>query len=157
MSLTRQQVCDLTNKRLSAAASTISSVKTLVGLDGFVDNIISVVDKRHDLETFDRVRTIDHLGQKIRNAAGQSSNYELVVTQQKLGGNGPIMANALSAIALVGSIVILGQTETTYAKILGFIAVVCSTINVVGGFIITKRMLAMFKRSDRKQVESTKA
>ncbi|MGD9695403.1 MAG: NAD(P) transhydrogenase subunit alpha [Thermoleophilia bacterium] len=59
----------------------------------------------------------------------------------------PLMAltNALSAIALVGSIVILGQTETTYSKILGFIAVVCSTINVVGGFIITDRMLKMFK------------
>ena len=64
----------------------------------------------------------------------------------------PLMAltNALSAIALVGSIVILGQTETTYAKILGFIAVVCSTINVVGGFIITDRMLKMFKPRQRR-------
>ena len=64
----------------------------------------------------------------------------------------PLMAltNALSAIALVGSIVILGQTETTYAKILGFIAVVCSTINVVGGFIITDRMLRMFKPRERR-------
>jgi len=59
----------------------------------------------------------------------------------------PLMAltNALSAIALVGSIVILGQGATTYAQILGFIAVVCSSINVVGGFIITDRMLKMFK------------
>lgn len=59
----------------------------------------------------------------------------------------PLMAltNALSAIALVGSIVILGQGETTYAKVLGFIAVVASSINVVGGFIITDRMLKMFK------------
>lgn len=59
----------------------------------------------------------------------------------------PLMAltNALSAIALVGSIVILGQGTTTYAQILGFIAVVCSSINVVGGFIITDRMLKMFK------------
>ena len=59
----------------------------------------------------------------------------------------PLMAltNALSAIALVLSIVILGQGETTYSKILGFIAVVCSSINVVGGFIITDRMLKMFK------------
>jgi NAD(P) transhydrogenase subunit alpha len=64
----------------------------------------------------------------------------------------PLMAltNALSAIALVGSIVILGQTETTYAKVLGFIAVVCSTINVVGGFIITDRMLKMFKPRERR-------
>ena len=63
----------------------------------------------------------------------------------------PLMAltNALSAIALVGSIVILGQGETTYAKILGFIAVVCSSINVVGGFIITDRMLKMFKPRER--------
>jgi len=59
----------------------------------------------------------------------------------------PLMAltNALSAIALVVSIVILGQGATTYAKVLGFIAVVASTINVVGGFLITDRMLRMFK------------
>src|SRR5689334_4859836 len=97
---TRDQICELTSKRLAAEAPNLKSVKTLVGLDGFVDNIISVVDKRHDLEKFDRIRTIEVLGQKIKNAAGQSSNYELVVTQQKLGGNGPIMANALAAIGM---------------------------------------------------------
>jgi H+-translocating NAD(P) transhydrogenase subunit alpha len=59
----------------------------------------------------------------------------------------PLMAltNALSAIALVGSLVILGQSATTYSQVLGFIAVVASTINVVGGFLITDRMLRMFK------------
>ena len=63
----------------------------------------------------------------------------------------PLMAltNALSAIALVGSIVILGQSETTYAKVLGFVAVVASTINVVGGFLITDRMLKMFRGRER--------
>ncbi len=63
----------------------------------------------------------------------------------------PLMAltNALSAIALVLSIVILGQGETTYAKILGFIAVVASSINMVGGFIITDRMLKMFKPREK--------
>jgi H+-translocating NAD(P) transhydrogenase subunit alpha len=68
----------------------------------------------------------------------------------------PLMAltNALSAIALVGSIVILGQGETTYAKILGFIAVVCSMTNVVGGFIITDRMLRMFKPRERRPAPS---
>jgi sugar/nucleoside kinase (ribokinase family) len=100
MSLTREQICELSSKRLAASVPTIKAMKTLVGLDGFVDNIISVVDKRHDLERFDRIRTIDVLGQKIKNAAGESSNYELVVTQQKLGGNGPIMANALAAIGM---------------------------------------------------------
>ena len=63
----------------------------------------------------------------------------------------PLMAltNALSAIALVGSIVILGQGESTYAQILGFIAVIASSINVVGGFIITDRMLKMFKPREK--------
>jgi H+-translocating NAD(P) transhydrogenase subunit alpha len=61
----------------------------------------------------------------------------------------PLMAltNALSAISLVGSLVILGENQTTYSTILGFIAVVASTINVVGGFLITDKMLRMFRRA----------
>jgi H+-translocating NAD(P) transhydrogenase subunit alpha len=59
----------------------------------------------------------------------------------------PLMAltNAISAISLVGSLVILGQAETNYSIILGFIAVVAATINVVGGFLITDKMLKMFR------------
>jgi NAD(P) transhydrogenase subunit alpha len=59
----------------------------------------------------------------------------------------PLMSatNAISAISLVGSIVIAGQNETV-SHILGFIAVVCATTNVVGGFMLTDRMLQMFKR-----------
>jgi len=61
----------------------------------------------------------------------------------------PLMAltNALSAISLVGSLVILGENQTTYSTILGFVAVVASTINVVGGFLITDKMLRMFRRA----------
>lgn len=60
----------------------------------------------------------------------------------------PLMSatNAISGISLVGSIVIAGQGHSTTATILGFIAVVCATTNVVGGFVITDRMLRMFKR-----------
>ncbi|MEW6583092.1 MAG: NAD(P) transhydrogenase subunit alpha [Actinomycetota bacterium] len=63
----------------------------------------------------------------------------------------PLMAltNALSAISLVGSLVILGQQSSTYSTILGFIAVVASTINVVGGFLITDKMLRMFKKREK--------
>lgn len=100
MPLTRQQVCELASKKLKAAAPTLSNTKSLVGLDGFVDNIIAVVDKRLDRNNFEPVRTIDKLGEKILKAAGQSSNYELVVKQQKLGGNGPIMANALASFGM---------------------------------------------------------
>src|SRR2546422_2150371 len=63
----------------------------------------------------------------------------------------PLMSatNAISGISLVGSIVIAGGTgphHSTVAMILGFIAVVCSTTNVVGGFLIFDRMLRVFKR-----------
>jgi H+-translocating NAD(P) transhydrogenase subunit alpha len=62
----------------------------------------------------------------------------------------PLMAltNALSAISLVGSMIILGEAETTYSKIMGFVAVVAATINVVGGFLITDKMLRMFKKRE---------
>jgi sugar/nucleoside kinase (ribokinase family) len=70
----------------------------LVGLDGFVDEIIAVVDKRFSDEAYDPVRTIGGLADKIAAAAGESSNYELVVRQRKLGGNGPILANALASL-----------------------------------------------------------
>ena len=60
----------------------------------------------------------------------------------------PLMSatNAISGISLVGSIVTAGAHHTTASAILGVIAVTCATINVVGGFLITERMLKMFKR-----------
>lgn len=63
----------------------------------------------------------------------------------------PLMAltNAIAAIVLVASVSILGHADTTYAKVMGFIAVVASSINAVGGFIITDRMLRMFKSREK--------
>ena len=61
----------------------------------------------------------------------------------------PLMSltNAISAIAVVGSIILLGEKEaTTLTRVLGFIAVVASTTNIVSGFLITDRMLKMFKK-----------
>jgi NAD(P) transhydrogenase subunit alpha len=65
----------------------------------------------------------------------------------------PLMAltNALSAISLVGSIVVLGGQYSTYSTILGFVAVIASMINVVGGFLITDKMLKMFKPREKKK------
>jgi NAD(P) transhydrogenase subunit alpha len=62
----------------------------------------------------------------------------------------PLMSftNALSAIALVGSLVLAGSDQGTLATTLGVIAVTASTINAVGGFLITDRMLRMFRRRD---------
>ncbi|HVW01037.1 MAG TPA: hypothetical protein VHB77_11880, partial [Planctomycetaceae bacterium] len=75
-----------------------SKFPVLIGFDGFVDSIIAVVDKRHDVEHYEPMETIDQLGRRILAAAGQSSNFELVVKLEKLGGNGPIYANAMMAL-----------------------------------------------------------
>jgi sugar/nucleoside kinase (ribokinase family) len=97
---TRQQICASTSAKLAAAAPTLKKLPATIGLDGFVDSIIAVVDKRHDNVRYEPMKTIAALGTKIINAAGQSSNYEMVVKQTKLGGNGPIMANALAAMGM---------------------------------------------------------
>src|SRR5205823_6576146 len=59
----------------------------------------------------------------------------------------PLMSatNAISGISLIGSLVVVGETNDWLSILLGFVAVGCSTTNVVGGFLITDRMLAMFK------------
>ena len=61
----------------------------------------------------------------------------------------PLMSatNAISAISLVGSLVLAGSDHGRLSTLFGFIAVTAATINVVGGFLITDRMLRMFKRS----------
>src|SRR5689334_10699616 len=59
----------------------------------------------------------------------------------------PLMSatNAISGISLIGSMVVVGELHDGLSTALGFVAVACSSTNVVGGFLITDRMLAMFK------------
>ena len=61
----------------------------------------------------------------------------------------PLMSltNALDAIAVVGAIALVGEHKSNFAAILGTIAIVAATSNIVGGFLITDRMLKMFKSS----------
>jgi hypothetical protein len=68
----------------------------VLGFDGFVDEIIHVVDKRQDSEHFTRIETLLALAKRIEKASGLSTNIELLPTVKKIGGNGPIMCNALS-------------------------------------------------------------
>jgi NAD(P) transhydrogenase subunit alpha len=65
----------------------------------------------------------------------------------------PLMSltNALDAIAVVGAIILVGAQRSTLATALGTIAIVAATSNVVGGFVITDRMLKMFKASGPKK------
>ena len=62
----------------------------------------------------------------------------------------PLMSgsNAISGITLAGAVLLSGSEQTTVSTYLGFAAVVLATINVVGGFLVTNRMLEMFRRKD---------
>lgn len=100
----------------SAAASSLAAVaesyspKVMVGFDGFIDNIIDVVAKRTDATVYSPMATISELGSRVSAAAGNSANFEMVVKQSKIGGNGPIMANALCSYRYaVTAIGILGE------------------------------------------------
>ena len=99
-----------TAARLQAALGQAGALRAFVGLDGFVDEIIHVVDKRDSAEKFHRLTTISKLADRLKGAAGKSTNIELVTQRTKLGGNGPIMANALARLGL----------QVTYVGALGF-------------------------------------
>lgn len=64
----------------------------------------------------------------------------------------PLMsgANAIHGVVIVGAIIVMGHSESTVALILGFLAVLLGTLNVVGGFVVTDRMLEMFRKKKKK-------
>lgn len=97
-------------ERLKAAGARVPGLTAFVGLDGFVDEILHVVDKRQSATEFTRLDQMTALADRIAAAAGRSTNIELVRHMQKLGGNGPIMGNALAAFGL----------KVTYLGILGW-------------------------------------
>ncbi|MBI5388250.1 MAG: hypothetical protein HZA90_26595 [Verrucomicrobia bacterium] len=99
-----------TAAKLHAAASKPAKISAFIGLDGFVDEILHVVDKRESAEKYTRLGQMDDWGKRICAAAGKSTNIELVSQMTKLGGNGPIMANAMSAFGV----------KVSYLGILGY-------------------------------------
>ncbi len=62
----------------------------------------------------------------------------------------PLMAvtNAVSSVIIVGALLAVGSSESLSAQILGFVAVLLASVNIFGGFVITRRMLAMFKKKN---------
>ena len=99
-----------TAAQLQNALAQVSRMTAFVGLDGFVDDILHVVDKRESAEKYVRLPTIAQLAERLAAAAGRSTNIELVSQLNKLGGNGPIMANALASFGL----------KLTYLGVLGY-------------------------------------
>ncbi|WP_207513252.1 NAD(P) transhydrogenase subunit alpha [Longitalea luteola] len=70
----------------------------------------------------------------------------------------PLMsgANAIHGVVIIGAIIVMGKAEphNYVALVLGFLAVVLGTLNVVGGFVVTDRMLEMFKGKGKKNLKS---
>jgi sugar/nucleoside kinase (ribokinase family) len=97
-------------QELLGAVDRAGKMAAFVGLDGFVDEIIHMVDSRQNADSFTRIPTITKFSQRIGAAAGKSANIEMVTTMTKLGGNGPIMANALSSFGI----------KVTYVGALGY-------------------------------------
>ena len=90
-----------TLQELKEKAPRIGSKKALIGMDGFVDKIVHPVDQRFGPgNQFQAIPTITDFAERIGSAAGKSANIELAPVVEKLGGNGPIMANAQSAHGL---------------------------------------------------------
>ncbi len=63
----------------------------------------------------------------------------------------PLMSvtNAVSSVIIVGALIAAGPAEMGFSKIMGFIAVALASVNIFGGFIVTQRMLSMFKKKQR--------
>ncbi len=107
---TRLQIAQSAAGRLA----TSTAFSAVVGFDGFIDEIISVVDQRSDMSAtgYSRLNTIGKFAARAAAAAGKSTNMELVVNEERWGGNGPLMAGALGSLgAKVTYIGAVGKVE----------------------------------------------
>ena len=82
---------------LSDAPQKLAACPALVGLDGFVDTILHVVAQRQTADEYTRMTETRYFADRISEAAGRSANFEFIPKMVKLGGNGPLMANALAS------------------------------------------------------------
>lgn len=84
------------------AAADVSAHRALVGFDGFIDAIIDVVDTRASMAPSDyrRITTISQYAARCAAAAGKSTNLELVVKEERFGGNGPLLAGGLASLGV---------------------------------------------------------
>lgn len=87
-------------KLLKGVEKRLAHQRALVGLDGYVDQIIRVVDKQQNDGKSTYIDRMSEWGVRIQAASGKSTKFEFSVQQIKLGGNGPIMANALACFGL---------------------------------------------------------
>lgn len=91
---------DILNLILKLQTVSEINAKAIMGLDGFVDQILHAVETRENAEKYTRMKSLKDFGDKISKAAGLSTSVEFIPINSKLGGNGPIMTNALASFGL---------------------------------------------------------
>jgi sugar/nucleoside kinase (ribokinase family) len=96
----RQKVAAAAADAMERAARDGRMPTALVGFDGFLDAIYDVVDRRRDMTPtgYERIRTISEFASRVAAAAGRSANIELVLREERFGGNGPLLASGLAAL-----------------------------------------------------------
>lgn len=110
----RLEIARSASEKLERGAPALRTLSVLVGFDGFIDSIIDAVDQRRapGADGYTPFRTIDQFSKRVGAAAGKSANIELVVKEDRFGGNGPLMAGALgSAGARVTYVGAIGTNE----------------------------------------------
>ncbi|GAB4246836.1 MAG: hypothetical protein OHK005_12750 [Candidatus Methylacidiphilales bacterium] len=96
--MTDSRLARQTAERLIGSRAQLLKYKCLLGFDGFVDTIFEVVDQRQTATKYTPLSSMKEFGKRINAAAGKSANMEIVPTLEKIGGNGPIMAFAMSTL-----------------------------------------------------------
>lgn len=104
----------------SAAGGLLERTPAIAGFDGFIDSIIRVVDYRRSMATrdFDAIDTIPEFAGRVAAAAGKSANIELVVEEDRFGGNGPLYAGALGRLGLPTTYIGAVGRDDTSAELL---------------------------------------
>jgi sugar/nucleoside kinase (ribokinase family) len=119
MTTARERTAQSAAEQLAYAGSTLRECPALVGFDGFVDSIIELVDQRASMAPSDYrgIATIEAFAARCAAAAGKSTNVEIVVKEDRFGGNGPLMAGGLARLGLATTYVGAVGREDDHASL----------------------------------------
>ena len=96
--MTDSRLARQTAERLIGSRAQLLKFSCLLGFDGFLDSILQVVDQRQTATKYLPYTSVKPFAKKMGEAAGKSANFEVVPTMEKIGGNGPLMAFAMSTL-----------------------------------------------------------
>lgn len=115
--------------QLRSRRNKVEELSALVGFDGFIDRISRVVKNRESNSSYDFFHTITEFSEYTSKAAGKSADMELVIQEEKLGGNAPIMANALSGLG-INTTCIGAMGYPHVSKVFSSMSPKCNTISI---------------------------